>query len=142
MSIKENQLPTAQEVTENNLIRTVDENGASQNMTVEQLGGLVGGDSGEDSEIFNINVYEDEGEFYADKTPEEIVNAYNNGKTLLVNHAATLCMMVPTSNYYQFGFANIGFLTRSDQITEIVAINYWYSNGFWIRADKTIAQFI
>lgn len=46
MSIKENQLPTAQEVTENNLIRTVNENGASQNMTVEQLGGLVGGSGG------------------------------------------------------------------------------------------------
>ena len=56
MSIKENQLPTAQEVTENNLIRTVDENGASQNMTIDQLGGLVGGGAiGGGIEFFNIN---------------------------------------------------------------------------------------
>lgn len=46
MSIKENQLPTAQEVTENNLIRTVSDEGKSENMTMDQLGGLIGGSGG------------------------------------------------------------------------------------------------
>lgn len=137
MSIMEKNLPIAESLGEGDKLRIVTSEGNSKQIDASQIGGGSDGDS----EIFNINVYEDEGEFYADKTPEEIVNAYNSGKTLLVNHAATLCMMVPTSNYYQFGFANIGFLTRSNQITEIVAINYWYLNGFWSREDKIIAQF-
>lgn len=77
MAIKENQLPTAQEVTENNLIRTVDENGASQNMTVDQLGGLVGG-----GEIFLITATYHQEEEYTDldKTWQEIHDAYYAGK--------------------------------------------------------------
>lgn len=76
MSIKENQLPTAQEVTENNLIRTVDENGASQNMTVEQLGGLVG-----DNGIFIL--HEDK-TTALDKTFGEIKDAFENEKIIVI----------------------------------------------------------
>lgn len=98
MAIKENQLPTAQEVTENNLIRTVDENGASQNMTVEQLGGLVGGGGA----LF-VTVTENNGSYSADKTFSEINQAFTSGILIfakLVNniqpgrYTANICPLI------------------------------------------------
>lgn len=83
MSIKENQLPTAQEVTENNLIRTVDENGASQNMTVDQLGGLVGGGGN----LVLTETVTSDGDIEThtlSATYNEMINAINNGGLLIV----------------------------------------------------------
>ena len=77
MGIKENQLPTASEVTENNLIRTVNENGASQNMTVDQLGGLVGSGGG-------LVLHLDPDTKRLDKTYGEINSVISNGGSVYI----------------------------------------------------------
>lgn len=118
MSIKENQLPTAQEVTENNLIRTVDENGVSQNMTVEQLGGLVGGGS----DTFVVNVVGDSFPRHLDKTYAEIREAWQS-KHIVLNESYM------RANYVDYATTIFSMRIESYVENEFTAYVYTTNDG-------------
>lgn len=80
MSIKEANLPVAEEVTSENLIRTVSGGGNSQNMTVEQLGGLVG-----DGKYYKLSLEEDDGNITFDGDFDELVEAVNEDHIIFLD---------------------------------------------------------
>ena len=143
MSIKENQLPTAEAVSANNLIRTVSDEGKSENMTVEQLGGLIG----EDTLI--ITLTNNNGTYSADKTLEELNTFVATGNYNIVailpgmggiEKGASIYPLINFNNDSDYGMNYYNFSGAVAGVSDITITTFTYDSIYGItRQIKTIS---
>ena len=78
MGILEKNLPIAESISEGDMLRMISSDGESKQISADAIGG------GEESEVFVVKItYEDYTTATADKTADEILDAFNSGKSIV-----------------------------------------------------------